>query len=512
MDKSILIDYFSGMKKITTTAVSKFFKKHPELKKEIEHEVEIEPCYVDVAHYIIFAANDMQLKKCKVCGKTLLATKPDSVYCSYECKRKDPDLVEKMKKTCIDRYGVSNPGKAEAVKEKMRKTSLERYGVENAAKSKAVQDKMKKTCLERYGVEHAVESANVREKIQKTFDERYDGNPNKSADVRAKIKSTCLERYGVEYSFQDKDVIEKAVATRKKNGSTRNQLKSPHNWNSDYAKKIRIERMIERYGVENPMQDPSIREKARATMNERFGGDYPVADPAILEKMKRSRYDLTYFRNLLRFKGIVEPMFTREEFHGAGDHLKRYMWRCCKCGSVFEDHCYSHVPRCLKCNPHLSATSFMEIEVIEFVKSLFPNAHKDRKLIRPKELDCVIDELKLAIEFNGKFWHSVERGKGDGYHLKKTLMCNEKGYRLIHVWEDEWIDHKEELKERLLKVLTGAENLAFTDDTLKLDRSWYNGIDIPGYELVEEVRPAVEVRHGYDTENCGWLVYKKRFQ
>lgn len=37
----------------------------------------------------------------------------------------------------------------------------------------------------------------------------------------------------------------------------------------------------------------------------------------------------------------------------------------------------------------------------------------------------VIDELKLAIEYNGNY-----------FHLNKVLETNIKGYRLIHTWEN----------------------------------------------------------------------------
>lgn len=100
----------------------------------------------------------------------------------------------------------------------------------------------------------------------------------------------------------------------------------------------------------------------------------------------RSRHALTYYRNKIRFKGIVEPMFTIEEFNGAGYYNKKYTWKCCKCGNIFEDHYYSHIPRCMKCKPYMSNCSFMELELFKFIKTLFPNAHKDKKLIYPKRV------------------------------------------------------------------------------------------------------------------------------
>ena len=39
----------------------------------------------------------------------------------------------------------------------------------------------------------------------------------------------------------------------------------------------------------------------------------------------------------------------------------------------------------------------------------------------------------------------------NNYHLDKVLKCNEKGYRLIHIWENEWNKDSEEIKRKLIK-------------------------------------------------------------
>lgn len=54
------------------------------------------------------------------------------------------------------------------------------------------------------------------------------------------------------------------------------------------------------------------------------------------------------------------------------------------------------------------------------------------------ELDMVFPTQKLAIEFNGLIWHSERYGKGRDYHQNKTEMALRAGYRLVHLWQDEW--------------------------------------------------------------------------
>ena len=142
----------------------------------------------------------------------------------------------------------------------------------------------------------------------------------------------------------------------------------------------------------------------------------------------------------------------------------------------------------MKCYPFLNGFSAKELDLLEFVRKFFPNAKKNTQLIKPYELDICIPELKLALEFNGNYWHSDAPAL---YHLKKTQLCNEKGYRLIHIWENEWDDNKAEICSKLEKILTNNEQLNFTDNEVVLDFSWFNNVTIPGYILLKSEPPKI---------------------
>ena len=68
------------------------------------------------------------------------------------------------------------------------------------------------------------------------------------------------------------------------------------------------------------------------------------------------------------------------------------------------------------------------------------------------EIDIFIPPLKLGIEYNGLRWHSEEFGKDHRYHLDKLNKCNEKGIRLIQIFEDEWINHREICESKLKQI------------------------------------------------------------
>lgn len=107
---------------------------------------------------------------------------------------------------------------------------------------------------------------------------------------------------------------------------------------------------------------------------------------------------------------------------------------------------------CPKC---VHKVSKPEIELFEFVSSICPDAYQsDRTIIKPKELDIVIPSKSLAIEYNGIYYHSDRvEGRQDNAHKIKTDLCAERGVRLIHLWEDDWLNKTEVVKKTLRHIL-----------------------------------------------------------
>lgn len=77
---------------------------------------------------------------------------------------------------------------------------------------------------------------------------------------------------------------------------------------------------------------------------------------------------------------------------------------------------------------------------------------RDRKLISPYELDIVVPDVKIAIEFNGLYWHS-EKHHDRSYHHKKWQMARDAGYQLITIWEDDWEQRPDVVTSLLLHKL-----------------------------------------------------------
>lgn len=70
-----------------------------------------------------------------------------------------------------------------------------------------------------------------------------------------------------------------------------------------------------------------------------------------------------------------------------------------------------------------------------------------------KEIDLYIPKNRIAIEFNGSYWHS-DLFKNETYHQEKTIECAKKGIRLIHIFEYEWND--EDKKRKIISLINSA--------------------------------------------------------
>ena len=94
----------------------------------------------------------------------------------------------------------------------------------------------------------------------------------------------------------------------------------------------------------------------------------------------------------------------------------------------------------------LSLCKFLDHNEIAYIKH-------DRKLIPPYQIDIVIPSLKVAIEYCGLYWHSEEVGRHKNYHLNKLELCEANKYRLITIFEDEWLYNREVVLHKLSLLL-----------------------------------------------------------
>jgi hypothetical protein len=103
-----------------------------------------------------------------------------------------------------------------------------------------------------------------------------------------------------------------------------------------------------------------------------------------------------------------------------------------------------------------------------------------------QEIDIWIPTAKLAIEFNGLYYHNEAAGKQQWYHDNKTKKCLELGIRLIHVFEDEWLHKQDIIKSMLLHRVgmtqhrTGARKLQLIELDRKQQHEFFEANHIDG--------------------------------
>ena len=347
---------------------------------------------------------------CKICGKHLSWSKKRGKfpeYCGLACIARDPESKKKSKHTNRIKYGCDAPLQNKDILKKAQTTCVARYGVKNPQQNKTIQQKSTNTLLVKYGT-------------TTTF---------KSPAIAAKCQSTMLERYGCINPMQNKQLVQKAKYTNK-----------------------------ERYGTTCVLTLPENRKKC--------SDQQKLLQKQIIKQTKERilsvKRDILF--NSLNSSPVI-PLFSPEEYIGC-HHTIIYKWRCKECGREFESNfIHNQIPVCRSCHPF--TTSRGQAELLDYIKSITPS-NKDieiivntRKPIKPYEIDIFIPEYNLAIEYNGSYWHSDKNAKPNNYHVTKTKLAEKEGIRLIHIWEHDWNQKQELIKQRLYYLFNKGETVIY---------------------------------------------------
>ena len=249
----------------------------------------------------------------------------------------------------------------------------------------------------------------------------------KDPSRQEKIKATMLERHGVTNAYLIPDVKARAQA----------------NSHTESAVKKMMATKLERYGYEAPWQDMEIHAKAMAaqakTTEKRV-----KAFRETLDKFEEEN-DCTGTKKLVRMYGQGWLHF-KDELGLSILHKGQYSF--VSNDDIWKIEKYA--------SESIGNSSMAEKHIVEFIKDVYCGEviENSRQVIKPRELDIYIPEKKLAIEFNGDYWHSEDVGTPKFYHLEKTKMCEDAGIRLIHISELEWAE-KREICESLIKSALG---------------------------------------------------------
>lgn len=130
----------------------------------------------------------------------------------------------------------------------------------------------------------------------------------------------------------------------------------------------------------------------------------------------------------------------------------------CKAHGPFQQAPGHHLGRehgCPECSHHRSKG---EAGIAKFVSIFGIQSVRDRSVIGPKELDVYLPDKALAIEYCGEYWHGCSNPEEEratkNRHLDKHRACEEKGIRLLTIYESEWLARPAPIK-RLIRNAMG---------------------------------------------------------
>lgn len=149
----------------------------------------------------------------------------------------------------------------------------------------------------------------------------------------------------------------------------------------------------------------------------------------------------------------IKQLFTTEEFINRATKLHKGIYGydkseyisakgkvivTCPVHGEFEQVAFEHYSEGCGCPKCAWIVSKPEIDIREFLAGFYEVKEHDRETLDGKEIDILIKEKKLGIEYNGTVWHSEKFHKDPVWHMrKKQLSCEELGIRLIHISDKE---------------------------------------------------------------------------
>lgn len=304
-----------------------------------------------------------------------------------------------------------------------------------------INKKREQTYYEKTGFKNAMHNPDVKEVCVLSRKENNDQN-----EITERTIKTNIEKYGVEYPTQNPDIIEK----RRKNNREKWGVKSPMQLSEVQEKAKQTNQ--NKYGVEYPIQNPNIKEIRKQNSRKKYGVDSHMQLPEMKEKfsiIQRNKF-IPLLQKQLNYLNLelLDPEYI-------GAHIK-HNWKCTVCDYEFQQiwNALQQGYLCPKCYPRNQGFSKGEKEVCNFIKSLdFIIIENSRQIIPPYELDIYIPSNKIAIEFHGLYWHSEDFCSDPKRLSQKMKLCNEKGIRLIQIFEDEWVLKKEIVESRLTYLL-----------------------------------------------------------
>ena len=361
------------------------------------------------------------------------------VKCDY-CDNKREIPYKKYTKSIENNGKYSCSYKCRSLKTK--EINLDRFGVNCNLHSEDGKSKVKKTMIDKYGVDNFSKSDNYKEKTYKSNIEKY-GTKHffQSEYFKNSSNKTLYNKYGIDSYSKTNEFKEKYKNT-----------------------------CLNKYGETNTFKVEIFKEQIKNTNIEKYGVDYYTKTDEFKEKVRNTnieKYDVEYFFQSEYFKEKLKK--TNIEKYGT-EHFFQ---------SEYFKEKFNKI-----CNPIGDSKSIKEKDLFEFINNNYSGdiiqSYRDGL-----EIDIYLPELNIGFEFNGLYWHS-DKFKEKNYHLDKTNHFKNKGIRIIHIWEDDWVHKQEIVKSQISNIIGCSDKIygrkcSIKEVAVKEARQFLNNNHIQGF-------------------------------
>lgn len=349
-------------------------------------------------------------KQVKTRIKHLKAGKNIIIACSKVCTltvlNKSQEHRDKVKQTCLKKYGVDNYSKTDIYKDRYKQTSLKKYGVDNYLKTQVCKDKLLKARKQKRFSKKPIQLnfQGLKDYISKYRKAKLQDLEKyfviqEVKDILSKYNLTKSElRYRLHKNIPlDKVFTCKQCGKQIKFSDTNGYRKfccigcanTYKNKSKDFKDKVK-QSYLEKYGVETNLQLEVNKQKSKQTCLKRYGAS---------SYMKSEDYRL-------QINEIQDKIYTTKK----------------------QNNTFS--------------TSEPEEEVYKLLLTKFTKEDIERQYkskVYPYRCDFYIKSKDLYIEYNGHFTHGLELFNKDNPEHQKILAFwknkNTKFYNIaIYVW------------------------------------------------------------------------------
>ena len=238
--------------------------------------------------------------------------------------------------------------------------------------------------------------------------------------TKKKRECTMIERHGVAHALQNKELLKKSEMTSLERFGVK------HAAQSEEVKQRVKQQFNKKYGVDSPFQMGDFWDKAKETNRKKYGTDYAIQSELVQKKSEltcQERYGSSHSIQSDIVKIKIEQIC-----------LEKYgvPYPC------MTDQCRESSASVI------SKTNVSIAEVIQSSTGL--ECELDKVKLHRFSYDIHIKDTNILLEIDPTYTHNAignhwdKNGIGKNYHLEKTKLAIENGYRCIHIFDWDSLD------------------------------------------------------------------------